>query len=271
MDRDADGLIAEWLALLGGGDGATTAAFLSADSTVHGDQYKSRVIEQDVVRTRADEAFFAARSVRCLMNEVLVRYCAHNRLQYMQGLNEILAPFLKLGAVHGPSAPSSSAGARGGGGAGGVRTLWKGAGGYPMEDCERDTCMVHHTACVRCRDTTATGAPPTVPASGEGSGCPLCAQRQAFDTPLLLFERFIALMAPVTFATAGVQVHFPPPHNRHTQPRPKLTSLASLSLSLPLASLRGRSLRRCKRSWPRCTCCCTIPTPSSRRTWGSKG
>ena len=190
MDDGAAGLMAEWLTLLAADD-ASSAAFLSATGAVQGDQYKSRVIEQDVVRTRADETFYAARSVRCLMNEVLVRYCAHYRLQYMQGLNEILAPFLRLGA-------SSS-------GAGGVTACarWEGPGAYPMEDCERDTCMMHHHHHTNGDGADSGAGTFPVPC---GPACPLCAQRRAFDTPLLLFERFVALMAPVTFATAGVQV-----------------------------------------------------------------
>jgi hypothetical protein len=47
---------------------------------------ESRVIEQDCLRTRADEPFYSSESARCLMKEALMRYCAFYRVKYMQGV-----------------------------------------------------------------------------------------------------------------------------------------------------------------------------------------
>lgn len=57
---------------------------------------ESRVIEQDVRRTRANETFFSTHSIRYVMQQALLRYCAFYNVNYMQGLNEILAPLLML-------------------------------------------------------------------------------------------------------------------------------------------------------------------------------
>ena len=57
---------------------------------------EARVIEQDVVRTRANEAFFRSSKIRGLMKQTLLRYCGFYHLEYMQGLNEILAPLLMI-------------------------------------------------------------------------------------------------------------------------------------------------------------------------------
>jgi hypothetical protein len=57
---------------------------------------ESRVIDQDVMRTRSDETFFRNGLVRGLLRLILLRYCAHYDVRYMQGLNEIIAPLLLL-------------------------------------------------------------------------------------------------------------------------------------------------------------------------------
>lgn len=56
-----------------------------------------RTIQYDSQRTRADDSFFAKPATRYLLRIALLRYCAHNKIQYMQGINEIMAPLLCLG------------------------------------------------------------------------------------------------------------------------------------------------------------------------------
>ena len=171
-------------------------AFLCAEIDTP-DLYKSRVIEQDVARTRADEPFYANKSIRCLMKEVLMRYCAHYRLQYMQGLNEILAPFLKLVSSHTTRQEQCSLQ---------LDHMYDESSSFPMEDCEHETCMMHHRTCpLRQNNHTTTDNIPSDDDHFHDSVCILCQHRQSFNTSLLLFERFIALLAPVTFATEGVQ------------------------------------------------------------------
>lgn len=144
---------------------------------------EARVIEQDVMRTRADEAFFRQDSVRRLMKHALLRYCGYYRLEYMQGLNEILAPLLVIDVadtdnnILGPSvdestnpetdfsAPSSSSSSSSSSPDGGSSPRRRAVS--PIGDDE---------SCVR--------------------NCNLC---------LALFERIIERLAPVIFATRGVQ------------------------------------------------------------------
>lgn len=57
---------------------------------------KAKKIAQDVVRTRANDSFFRRRDIRVLMNQTLVSFCAFYRIDYMQGLNEVLAPTLLI-------------------------------------------------------------------------------------------------------------------------------------------------------------------------------
>ena len=175
-------------------------AFLCAEIETP-DLYKSRVIEQDVARTRADETFYANKSIRCLMKEVLMRYCAHYRLQYMQGLNEILAPFLKLVSPHTTRHEQCSLQ---------LDHMYDESSSFPMEDCDQETCMMHHRSCPQRQDNHTTTdnnntKNSTTDENNHDFVCTLCQHRQSFNTSLLLFERFIALLAPVTFATEGVQ------------------------------------------------------------------
>ena len=44
-----------------------------------------RVIDQDVLRTRANEQFFKSKRVRSMMRQSLLLYCGYYRLSYMQG------------------------------------------------------------------------------------------------------------------------------------------------------------------------------------------
>lgn len=57
---------------------------------------KTRVINQDVLRTRADEPFFKSSMVKAVLKQTLIKFCSYHRIEYMQGLNEILAPILSL-------------------------------------------------------------------------------------------------------------------------------------------------------------------------------
>ena len=60
---------------------------------------EQRVILQDVARTRSDEVFYTGESVQMIMCKALQYFCAHYRLEYMQGLNEVLAPLLAINIV----------------------------------------------------------------------------------------------------------------------------------------------------------------------------
>lgn len=57
-----------------------------------------RTIHQDILRTRADDAFF--RSKIYLLKRALEAFCVYHRVNYMQGLNEILAPIMTIGRSH---------------------------------------------------------------------------------------------------------------------------------------------------------------------------
>jgi hypothetical protein len=58
-----------------------------------------RVIKQDVLRTRADELYFADKRIRKLLEQCLLCFCGFYKLEYMQGLNEIIAPLLAINIV----------------------------------------------------------------------------------------------------------------------------------------------------------------------------
>jgi hypothetical protein len=58
-----------------------------------------RVIEQDVMRTRSNEPFYEHKSIQYIMKRILIKYCAFHSIQYMQGLNEILAPLITFGKI----------------------------------------------------------------------------------------------------------------------------------------------------------------------------
>ena len=60
---------------------------------------EGRVIKQDVLRTRADELYFADKRIRQLLEQCLLCFCGYYKLEYMQGLNEIIAPLLAINIV----------------------------------------------------------------------------------------------------------------------------------------------------------------------------
>lgn len=90
----------KWIKLLDIRDPNAQAQFKSVCATHLAAVPEARVIEQDVVRTRANEIFFSDESIRELMKNTLLRYCAFYKVEYMQGLNEILAPLLTLSAQY---------------------------------------------------------------------------------------------------------------------------------------------------------------------------
>lgn len=75
-----------------------------------------RVVEQDVERTRGEILFFRNEKTRMWMRRALTAVCFGNSegdsnggIEYMQGLNEVLAPFLLLGASEEALPPSENA------------------------------------------------------------------------------------------------------------------------------------------------------------------
>lgn len=62
-----------------------------------------RTIYQDVQRTRGDVAFFRSSSTRHMLRLTLEAFCVFYGVNYMQGLNEILAPILTVGMAWSPS------------------------------------------------------------------------------------------------------------------------------------------------------------------------
>ena len=85
-----------WKRLLSIEDGPAVARFESVPTKDAQKYAKNRVIIQDVLRTRADEHFFRSNLVRTVLRQTLVRFCAFNKIEYLQGLNEVLAPILTL-------------------------------------------------------------------------------------------------------------------------------------------------------------------------------
>lgn len=69
-----------------------------------GDDYRKlhdiRVVEQDANRTRQSDAFFSTDHMHTIIFEILCRFCFYHNFRYMQGLNEILAPFLSLSPLY---------------------------------------------------------------------------------------------------------------------------------------------------------------------------
>jgi hypothetical protein len=88
--------IGEWKSLLAIRPGEELAAFESVKREEVSRNTKTRVINQDVLRTRADEVFFRSSVVQMVLKHSLTRFCSYYRIEYMQGLNEILAPVLAL-------------------------------------------------------------------------------------------------------------------------------------------------------------------------------
>eukprot|EP01038_Epipyxis_sp_PR26KG_P011572 gene11572-15495_t len=60
------------------------------------DERLVRKIKRDVLRTRTDDAFFASARVQYVLNRMLLEFCMTQKIDYIQGINEILAPILAI-------------------------------------------------------------------------------------------------------------------------------------------------------------------------------
>ena len=93
---DKSDRLSKWMSILGITDDKETAHFESVAEEELAKNTKMRVITQDVLRTRSDEPFFKNGFLKAIMKQTLIRFCSFHRIEYMQGLNEILAPILTL-------------------------------------------------------------------------------------------------------------------------------------------------------------------------------
>jgi hypothetical protein len=80
----------------------TRAAFWAATEEAKASLKEDRVILQDITRTRGDESLYTIESVQVLMREALRSFCSFHELEYMQGLNELLAPLLAINIAASP-------------------------------------------------------------------------------------------------------------------------------------------------------------------------
>jgi hypothetical protein len=94
--------IRRWYDIFSIDDGSRPARFWAATQAMKDKVADARVIRQDVARTRGDETFFKHAPIRRLMHECLLDFCAFHKLEYMQGLNEVLAPLLAINIVSTP-------------------------------------------------------------------------------------------------------------------------------------------------------------------------
>lgn len=65
-------------------------------ATAAKDMENQRVIEMDTKRTNAEDPFFQEDGTRKHMEKLLTFYCKRKSLSYKQGLNFVLAPFMKI-------------------------------------------------------------------------------------------------------------------------------------------------------------------------------
>jgi len=63
---------------------------------------EQHVLENDVLRTRADMPVFRTGEATTLMRRLLQRFCLQQNVEYKQGMNEILAPFIYLCGIPPP-------------------------------------------------------------------------------------------------------------------------------------------------------------------------
>jgi hypothetical protein len=57
---------------------------------------EQHVLEADVPRTRAENEIFRSPSIRTVLHRILQKFCLEHSIQYKQGMNEVLAPFIAL-------------------------------------------------------------------------------------------------------------------------------------------------------------------------------
>ena len=93
--------VQRWSDLFGIDPGSSKARFWNASKESKA-LVEHRVLKQDVNRTRSDELFFNNSRMRQLLEQCLLCFCAYYRFEYMQGLNEILAPLLAINIVATP-------------------------------------------------------------------------------------------------------------------------------------------------------------------------
>ena len=64
--------------------------------TTENDLDNQRVIKADTKRTNSIDPFFKKEETQDLMENILTFYCKRRSIKYIQGLNFVLAPFLKM-------------------------------------------------------------------------------------------------------------------------------------------------------------------------------
>jgi len=178
-----------WCNILGV-DADAHARFLGASAEAVNAVGESRVIEQDVMRTRADIAYFRSRRVRRLMKVALLRYCGFYNVGYMQGLNEILAPlFAMVELLSSKSGTDKDLGQKGS-----IDPLVasRQVDGEFEDEAEAARCQLEQEDEMSKMEHAAW-----TEESINDIG-PL-------HVSLLLFERIIERLAPVVFASEGVQ------------------------------------------------------------------
>jgi hypothetical protein len=57
---------------------------------------EQHVLENDVPRTRADVEHFQSDAYQVALKSILQKFCVQHRIEYKQGLNEVLAPFIYM-------------------------------------------------------------------------------------------------------------------------------------------------------------------------------
>ena len=103
IDTDPSTRVERWSRLLGIEDAQVMrASFWAATDADRMNVLEQRVILQDVTRTRTDEVFFTGETIQMLLREALCSFCAYHKLEYMQGMNEVLAPLLAINLVSSP-------------------------------------------------------------------------------------------------------------------------------------------------------------------------
>jgi hypothetical protein len=98
VDVDPVTRLQRWAAILHIDDDPHTsrAQFWALSAEAKEEVKEQRTIGMDVVRTRADEPFFQGEIIRELMSKALQCFCGYYDFEYMQGLNEVLAPLLAI-------------------------------------------------------------------------------------------------------------------------------------------------------------------------------
>eukprot|EP01040_Poterioochromonas_malhamensis_P000694 gene694-742_t len=99
--RNHPGLIASaglrlktWATLLLGPDYQTQTKKKFLPPTIECEE--QHVLEADVHRTRAENEYFRSSKTRAFIKNILQKFCVDHYIQYKQGMNEVLAPFLSL-------------------------------------------------------------------------------------------------------------------------------------------------------------------------------